>query len=96
MGDGEEAHTALPTALLTVEALIRDETDAEITAYKIDPAFGKPPRQLVLHLDTNRQRKGLAEALLRKVPYLATLRLVLTPTHSLTHSSHPIPSKPPD
>lgn len=95
MGDGEEAHTAPPTALLTVEALIRDETDAEITAYKIDPAFGKPPRQLVLHLDTNRQRKGLAEALLRKVPYLATLRLVLTPTHSLI-PSRPIPSKPPE
>lgn len=52
---------------LTIEALLREETGAEVTVYRIDHSTGKPPIQLVLQLGTNRERKSLAEALLRRV-----------------------------
>lgn len=86
---GDATHQAPAVAPVTVEALVRAETDAEMTVYRIDQALGKPPLQLVLSLDTNRQRTGLAEALLRKVSHL---RPQLIYSHSHPISSHPLPS----
>lgn len=63
----KEGHQTSSESLTTVEVLLREATDAEPTLYRIDRATGKPPTQLVLQLGTNRERKGLAETLLRKV-----------------------------